>query len=64
VLESVAEAISNLPQFRALTESAPETPQTRELRGDIAQRIRSGQYESDEVLDRVAINILRDIGAA
>ncbi|UCH61698.1 MAG: flagellar biosynthesis anti-sigma factor FlgM [Fidelibacterota bacterium] len=64
VLESVAEAISNLPQFQALTESAPETSRTRELRGDIAQRIRSGEYESDDVLDRVAINILRDIGAA
>ncbi|MBA7655337.1 hypothetical protein ES703_63241 [subsurface metagenome] len=64
VLESVAEAISNLPQFRALTESAPETSRTRGLRGDIAQRIRSGQYETDDVLDRVAINILRDIGAA
>ena len=64
VLETVAEAISNLPQFRALTESAPETPRTRELRGDIAQRIRSGQYETDDVLDRVAINILRDIGTA
>ncbi len=62
VLEGVAEAISNLPQFRTLTESAPETPQTRELMGDIAQRIRSGQYDSDEVIDRVAINILRDIG--
>ncbi len=64
VLESVAEAIGDLPQFRALTEGTPETPRTRELMGDIAQRIRSGQYESDEVLDRVAINILRDIGAA
>ena len=64
VLDGVAEAISNLPQFQALTEGAPETPQTRELMGDIAQRIRSRQYDSDEVIDRVAINILRDIGVA
>jgi len=64
VLESVAEAISNLPQFRALSESAPETPQSRELTGAIAQRIRSGQYDSEEVLDRIAMNVLRDMGAA
>lgn len=64
VLESVAEAISSLPQFRALSESAPETPRGRELMGDIAQRIRSGEYDSEDVLDRIAMNILRDIGAA
>ena len=64
VLESVAGAISNLPQFRALSESAPKTPQSRELLGAIAQRIRSGQYDSEEVLDRIAMNVLRDIGAA
>ncbi|MFB0515741.1 MAG: hypothetical protein ACETWG_03945, partial [Candidatus Neomarinimicrobiota bacterium] len=64
VLERVAETIRNLPQFQVLSESAPETPETRELMGALAQRIRSGQYNSEEVLERVAMNILRDIGAS
>jgi hypothetical protein len=61
VLEKVAEAISDLPQFRALAEG---TPESRELQGDIAARIRRGEYNSEDVLERVAINILRDIGAS
>ncbi|UCD38492.1 MAG: flagellar biosynthesis anti-sigma factor FlgM [Fidelibacterota bacterium] len=63
VLERVAEAISDLPQFQALAEGTP-APESRGIRGDIAARIRSGEYETEEVLDRVAMNILRDIGAA
>ncbi len=64
VLESVAEAISGLPQFAALSENAPEEPGSRQVMGDIAQRIRSGEYDSEDVLERTAMNILRDIGAA
>ena len=64
VLESVADAISNLPQFRSLATGALASADSRGVLGAIAQRIRSGQYNSDEVLDRVAMNILRDIGAA
>ncbi len=64
VLEKVAGAISDLPRFQGLSESAPETSESRELMGALAQRIRSGQYNSEEVLEQVAMNILRDIGAA
>jgi len=64
VLAKVAQAISDLPQFRALSGGAPAGPESRGLRGDLAQRIRSGMYNSDEVLDRIAMNVLRDIGAA
>lgn len=64
VLDRVAEAIVTLPQFRAMAESTPEAPKSREIQGDIAARIRAGEYDTDEVLDKVAMNILRDMGAA
>ena len=64
VLESVAEAIGNLPSFRALATSPAASPDSRGILGAIAQRARSGDYNSDDVLDKVAINILRDLGAA
>ena len=64
VLESVAEAIGNLPSFRALATSPAASPDSRGVLGAIAQRARSGDYNSDDVLDKVAINILRDLGAA
>jgi hypothetical protein len=63
VLERVADAIVTLPQFRSLAPSAPE-PGSREVQGDVAARIRSGEYDTEEVLDKVAMNILRDMGAA
>ncbi len=63
VLESVAAAISNLPTFRSLA-SAPPTGDSREVLGAIAKRVRDGAYNSDEVLGRVATNILKDIGTA
>ena len=64
MLDRVAEAIVTLPQFRSLAESTPEAPRSREIQGDIAARIRAGEYDTDEVLDKVAMNILRDMGAA
>lgn len=63
VLEKVADAIVTLPQFRSLAESAPETPRSREILGDVAARIRAGEYDTEDVLDKVAMNILRDLGA-
>ncbi len=63
VLESVAGAISNLPAFRSFA-SAPASADSREVLGAIAKRVRDGEYNSDEVLGRVAVNILKDIGTA
>lgn len=63
VQEQVAETISRLPQFRSLLEEPPDATSSSQLTGSIQDRIRAGQFQTEEVLQRVAVNILNEIGA-
>lgn len=59
---TVAETIVNLPQFRALSEPSPAPRSERVDVAAIAERVNSGQFNTDQVLEQVAVNILNDIG--
>lgn len=63
IQEQVADTISQLPQFQALLEESPDIPSRSQLTGSIQDRIRAGQFQTEEVLQRVAVNILNEIGA-
>ncbi len=63
VQEQVAETITQLPQFRALLEEPSDAPSSSQLTDSIQDRIRTGQYQTEEVLQQVAVNILNEIGA-
>lgn len=63
VQEQVAETISQLSQFRVLLEEPSDAPSRSQLTGSIQDRIRAGQYQTEEVLEQVAVNILNEIGA-
>ena len=63
VQSQMAETISQLPQFRGLLEGPSDAPSSSQLIGSVQDRIRSGQFQTEEVLQRVAVNILNEIGA-
>ncbi|MCH8326946.1 MAG: flagellar biosynthesis anti-sigma factor FlgM [Candidatus Marinimicrobia bacterium] len=64
VSDFVAGAIARLPQFSALADG-PVVARSEE-RADleiISERVKSGEFNSAQVLEQVAANILSDIGA-
>ncbi len=63
ITAAVAETISSLPHFRALQYEPQDIPREPIDLVAVETRVRSGQFESDQVLDQVATNILNDIGA-
>ena len=63
ITAAVAETISSLPPFRALQDEPQEIPREPVDLAAIELRVRSGQFDSDQVLEQVATNILNDIGA-
>ena len=63
VQAQVAETISQLPQFRSLLEGPSDAPSSSQLTGSIQDRIRAVRFQTEEVLQQVAVNILNEIGA-
>lgn len=63
VLESVSTAISGLAQFSGIAERTGPAILSEAAVNSVSERIRSGHYQSDVVLQEVATNILADIGA-
>ena len=63
VQAQVAETIGRLPQFQSLLEKPSGAPPSRRLTNSIQDRISTGQFQTDEVLQQVAVNILNEIGA-
>ncbi len=61
VFEQVADAIASLPPF-AEADSIDASDRAAQIAA-LQQRVESGQYDSDRVIQQVASNILRDIGA-
>ncbi|MFC1746875.1 flagellar biosynthesis anti-sigma factor FlgM [Candidatus Neomarinimicrobiota bacterium] len=62
VLAGVSEAISRLPQFSEVDRSSGSQNLNEATISAFAERIRSGQYQTDGVLQQVASGILSDIG--
>ncbi|MFC1481113.1 hypothetical protein ACFL6E_02580 [Candidatus Neomarinimicrobiota bacterium] len=65
VIEQVAGAIASLPPFAEFAEADNVDASAREAQiAAVQQRVESGQYDSDRVIQQVASNILRDIGVS